>query len=89
MAGILPKAVAERRDKLGFSTPEEVWFRGPLRGAVLDGIEATLKRFPELFNARGTRALAADMLDGRRAVDFRLWRMVNLGLWGERFGVSS
>jgi asparagine synthase (glutamine-hydrolysing) len=88
MAGILPKAVAERRDKLGFSTPEEVWFRGPLKGAILDGIEATLKRFPELFNARGTRALAADMLEGRRPVDFRLWRIANLGLWGERFQVS-
>ena len=52
-----PRPVRERRDKLGFSTPEEIWFRGPLRGAVLDGIEATLRRYPDLLNAeRDARA---------------------------------
>jgi asparagine synthase (glutamine-hydrolysing) len=27
------------------------------------------------------------MLEGRRPLDFTLWRIVNLGIWGERFGV--
>jgi asparagine synthase (glutamine-hydrolysing) len=88
MTGLLPTVVRERRDKLGFATPEQVWFRGPLRGLVLEGIEATLARYPGLMNAHGVRALAADMLDGRRALDFTLWRIVNLGLWGARFGVT-
>jgi len=88
MDGKLPKVVQLRRDKLGFATPEEAWFRGPLRAVVLDGVEATLKRYPELFNGDGTRALANDMLGGRRPVDFRLWRIVNIGLWGERFAVG-
>jgi asparagine synthase (glutamine-hydrolysing) len=48
----------------------------------------TLSLYPGLFNATGVRALAGDMLEGRRPVDFRLWRIVNLGLWGRRFGVS-
>lgn len=88
MRDVLPESVRERRDKLGFATPEQVWFRGPLRGLIEDGIEATLRRYPGLMNETGVRALAADMLDGRRAVDFTLWRIVNLGMWGERFGVS-
>jgi asparagine synthase (glutamine-hydrolysing) len=88
MAGILPEAVRCRRDKLGFTTPEEAWFRGPLREAVLGGVEATLERYPGLFNAQETRAHAADMLEGRRGVDFSLWRIVNLGLWGRVFGVT-
>lgn len=88
MDGILPEVVRERRDKLGFATPEQVWFRGPLRGLIEDGIEATLARYPGLMNADGVRALAKDMLDGNRKVDFTLWRIVNLGIWGERFGVS-
>lgn len=87
MEGILPKIVQERQDKLGFATPEEEWFRGPLKGMIRDGVEATLKRFPELLSANGTRRLAADMLEGRRPVDFALWRIVNIGLWGERFAV--
>lgn len=88
MDGILPEAVKERRDKLGFATPEEIWFRGPLRGLIEDGIEATLARYPGLMNADGVRALAKEMLDGNRPLDFTLWRIVNLGMWGERFGVS-
>lgn len=88
MRGILPEAVRERRDKLGFATPEQIWFRGPLRGLVEDGIERTLARYPELMNATGVRALAKEMLDGVRPLDFTLWRVVNLGMWGERFGVT-
>src|SRR5665213_3377566 len=89
MAGILPEAVRNRRDKLGFATPEESWFRGSLREAVFGGIEETLAYFPGLLNAAGVRARAADMLDGRRDLDFSLWRIVNLGIWGRLFGVSA
>lgn len=88
MAAILPPAVLQRRDKLGFATPEQAWFRGPLKGMMTEGVEATLARYPGLFNAEGARALAADMLEGRKPVDFLLWRIVSLGLWGERFGVG-
>ena len=88
MAGVLPESVRQRRDKLGFATPEQRWFRGPLRGMIIEGTEATLKRYPELFSAAGVRALRADMLEGRRAVDFTLWRIANLSLWGDRFAVA-
>jgi hypothetical protein len=29
------------------------------------------------------------MLEGRRPVQASLWRIVNLGLWGEMFSVSA
>jgi asparagine synthase (glutamine-hydrolysing) len=89
MTGILPEPVRNRRDKLGFATPEESWLRGPLREAVLGGIEQTLSVFPGLFNGRGVRAHAAAMLDGKRGVDFSLWRIVNFGIWGRLFGVGA
>lgn len=88
MAGIIPEKVKERRDKLGFATPEQNWFRGPLKGLMIEGVEASLKRYPGLMNADGVRALRDDMLNGRRPVEASLWRIVNLGLWGERFGVG-
>jgi asparagine synthase (glutamine-hydrolysing) len=88
MSHVLPEVVRERRDKLGFATPEQIWFRGPLRGLVEDGIEKTLSRFPGLMNADGVRALAREMLDGDRPLDFTLWRIINLGIWGERVGVT-
>jgi asparagine synthase (glutamine-hydrolysing) len=88
MSGILPDEVRDRRDKLGFSTPEEIWFRGPLKTQMMDGVNATLAQFPGLLNVEGTRALAKDMLEGNRPVDFSLWRIVNLSIWGNCFSVG-
>jgi asparagine synthase (glutamine-hydrolysing) len=89
MEGVLPEAVLNRRDKLGFATPEETWFRGPARRTVLEKVEDTLALFPDLLNPAGTRALVMDMLDGRRPVDFSLWRIINVGIWGRVHGVSA
>jgi asparagine synthase (glutamine-hydrolysing) len=89
MNNILPEMVRKRRDKLGFTTPEEAWFRGPLRDMVLAGVEQTLARYPGLLNPQGVRAHAADMLEGRRPVDFSLWRIISLGIWGRVFAVSG
>ena len=33
-------------------------------------------------------AHAADMLEGRRPVDFSLWRIISLGIWGRTFAVT-
>jgi asparagine synthase (glutamine-hydrolysing) len=89
MKGILPPAIRRRRDKLGFATPEQAWFRGPLRNHVMAGVEATLARLPGLFQPEQTRALVREMLDGHRSLDFTAWRIVNLGIWAERFNISS
>jgi asparagine synthase (glutamine-hydrolysing) len=55
---------------------------------ILDDVEATLARFPGLLDARATRALVSAMLEGQRPVDFTAWRIVSMGIWGERFGVT-
>ena len=89
VADVVPPSVLARRDKIGFATPEIDWFRGPLRGATVAAVDATLRRFPALLDAAATRRLVADMLDGRRRLDFKLWRIVNLGIWGERFGLAA
>lgn len=88
MRPYLPTEVMERKDKLGFPTPEQIWFRGPLRQQVLDWLEVSLATFPDLFDASGIRRLATDMLDGVRPFDFTLWRFINFGLWARRFGVQ-
>ncbi len=84
----LPDKVRLRKDKLGFATPEAAWLKGPIRGPILDAIEATRRKFPEHFLASGTKALASDMLDGRRPIDFTLWRIACFGIWSEKFGTS-
>lgn len=88
MYGVLPEMVRERRDKLGFATPEQRWFRGPLRPLVEQGVRETMGRYPDLLNRPQVEAYMKAALDGDRPVDFTLWRIVNFGLWGRVFGLS-
>lgn len=88
MDGILPDLVRDRRDKLGFATPEEAWFRGPLRNEVEASVERTLRLFPDLLAREATRAFARQMLDGERPFDFSLWRIAVLGIWGKAYGMT-
>jgi asparagine synthase (glutamine-hydrolysing) len=88
MAGVLPQSIVNRRDKLGFATPEQTWFRGPLRSALEAGVEDTLALFPKLLNVENTRLLVRQMLEGVHPLDFTAWRIVNVGIWGRVLGAT-
>ena len=53
------------------------------------GIEQTLARYPGLLNRKRVEAHADAMLDGRTSVDFSLWRIISLGIWGRVFGATA
>ena len=48
----------------------------------------TLSLYPDLLNRKGIEGHMADMLEGRRPVDFSLWRIISLGIWGRVFSVA-
>jgi asparagine synthase (glutamine-hydrolysing) len=84
----LPDSVRTRNDKLGFATPEQEWFCGPLAPAVRQAVVNTLDRYPTLLHREATLAMTDEMLSGKRAFNFSLWRIASLGLWGQRFGMT-
>ena len=87
MRGIVPNEILDRRDKVGFATPEKRWLQElrPWLAKVLD---------PDRI--RGVPALNADVvtwewqavLDGRRRFDWRIWRWVNIVRWAEATGAE-
>ena len=87
MRGLVPDAILDRRDKIGFATPDRLWAQSlrPWFARVL-GSEAA-RSLPWL---RTSEALAA--LDRRvarsHAFGFDLWRTVNLIRWIEVFDVA-
>ena len=87
MRGLVPDAVLDRRDKIGFATPEQRWLATlePWVQRVLDSNAAG--RIPAL-NLRVVKREWQAVLDGRKRFDFRVWRWVNLIRWVDRFGVS-
>jgi asparagine synthase (glutamine-hydrolysing) len=87
MRGIVPDAILERRDKIGFATPEAQWLK-TLRAWVDDALAS------EQAHACGALDVAAMQRDwqavlaGRARFDFRFWRWVNLIRWAERFNAD-
>jgi asparagine synthase (glutamine-hydrolysing) len=84
MRGLVPDAILDRRDKIGFSVPMAAWFDA-LRPWIGDRL-AHVGGLPGLRAAKAQqwrRALAAGAPGPDR---WLLWRCVSLGTWAERFG---
>jgi asparagine synthase (glutamine-hydrolysing) len=87
MRGIVPDAILDRRDKIGFATPEASWLAAlrPWVEAVLTSDAARRVRALDLAAVKDEwDALAR----GEARFDFRFWRWINVVRWAEVFDVS-
>ena len=85
MQGIIPSDVLERRDKIGFETPEFTWLQGmsdTVRGWLAHGED-----IPFLDHKEVLRQFDAVMA-GRRPCSSQLWRWINFIKWHELSGVQ-
>lgn len=82
MKGILPDAVANRKDKMGFVTPEEVWLKGEGKTWFLDRIDRACNELGgHLLHTDNLKKYVYDMLAGQRPFDFVPWRVVCFHSW--------
>jgi asparagine synthase (glutamine-hydrolysing) len=78
MRGIVPDRILDRRDKIGFATPEREWFvemSDTIRGWLGSDIglpfldqKALLTEFDQV-------------IDGRRPFGWQVWRWINFYRW--------
>ncbi len=85
MDGILPQKVQGRMDKIGFGTPEDIWFRTELRSWIkaIIGSEKFQKR--GYLNPRRAEEEFNLHCEGKKNISFIIWRWVNLELWFRMF----
>lgn len=83
MRGIVPDPILDRRDKIGFATPELEWLKQqrPWVEKMLGG--DTVRKIG-LFNYEEVQNHLSEVLAGKRHFDFRLWRWINLVCWAEQ-----
>jgi asparagine synthase (glutamine-hydrolysing) len=87
MRGIVPDAILDRRDKIGFQTPENRWLT-TLRPWVERALKSeTAASIPALDLPAVERDWNA-VVQRRRPFDARVWRWVNLIEWTRRFDVQ-
>ncbi|OZI72183.1 asparagine synthase (glutamine-hydrolyzing) [Bordetella genomosp. 12] len=78
LKGIVPQAVLERKDKIGFATPEQAWMR-----ALAPQLRQWLQAGPQVPFIRREKMLAHfdAMMEGRSAFSWQAWRWVNFSRW--------
>jgi asparagine synthase (glutamine-hydrolysing) len=86
MRGIVPDAILDRRDKLGFVTPESRWLN-LLDGWVRTVLGSDTAHQVPFLNLGVARQEWDSISKGRRRLDFRVWRWLNLIRWTEELGV--
>ena len=85
LGDLLPETVRERRDKIGFATPEGRWFRGEL-GDLAGDVFASRSFVDRGFvNALQARRRLERHRAGEIDAGFELWRALNLELWARTF----
>ena len=87
MLGIVPDPILDRRDKIGFATPELQWLTSqrPWVEKVLTG--ETARSIAALDFNKIQLELDA-IYTGKKPFDFRLWRWINLVRWADHFGMN-
>ena len=85
LSDLLPPAVAARRDKLGFVTPERRFLRGALGELAADVFSSRSFRDRDWVDHRAAVRRLERHRAGRLNAGMELWRALNLELWARRF----
>ncbi|WP_434685301.1 asparagine synthase (glutamine-hydrolyzing) [Pseudanabaena minima] len=87
MRGIVPDQILDRKDKIGFATPEQKWLK-LLRPWVEKNLSSDIAKQMPMLNLVGIEQDWQNMLIGKSVFNFRIWRWVNLIKWAEQFDID-
>jgi asparagine synthase (glutamine-hydrolysing) len=88
MRGKLPETVLNRK-KTGFDIPTHDWFRGVLRGLLVDTVTPDAIAATGVFDGRAIEALIRDHMERRINAGYHLWGLLTLFLWMKRWKVEA
>lgn len=87
MRGIVPDVILDRRDKIGFATPERHWL-----ATLRPWVNEVLRRAEEVklpvLDMPVVRRELEEVLAGGRTFDFRVWRWLNVISWARNLNVT-
>lgn len=87
LKGLMPEAIRNRKDKMGFTTPEEEWVRKDnpdyFRQLLHDSISLS-----EGIIKQNTIAYFNRVISGEAPFDYTYWRFILFGKWILRFHIN-
>jgi len=85
MRGIVPDSILDRRDKIGFETPQRVWLNSIFdhHGDHLNSLLSTSQIF------QNNRSRKTEFWTQLRTNPAATWRVINFLKWSELFGIDT
>ncbi len=88
LADRIPRVVLERRDKMGFETPADIWLRGRFAGEARRRL-LTPGPLHAWVDAAALRLELERYLGGERDIGLQVWRWLSLESWIRCFLASD
>lgn len=86
MKGTLPEKIRNRKDKIGFETPEDKWFKeSAWNKMVSDILKSTSFAERGLIIPEEAVKIQNAFLSGKNKVSKEIWKWVNLEMWFREF----
>jgi asparagine synthase (glutamine-hydrolysing) len=83
MRGIVPDAILDRRDKIGFATPEREWMR-TMDNWVVQTLRSEAAAAIPFLDLQAMQREWEAISQGKQSFDHRVWRWINLIHWSEK-----
>lgn len=90
MENILPQSILERKDKMGFVTPEVMWIREN-KSIFREYFDIGCEKLEKLKLLDRSLALSwfDNVIEADKEFDFTIWRIICIGKWMDIFKVMS
>ena len=86
MEGLVPSKILARRDKIGFATPDGIWFRKPeFIELIKNIIESTPFQRRPYWVPSEVEKLFREHRDGKKDNSGSIWRIINTEIWMRTF----
>jgi asparagine synthase (glutamine-hydrolysing) len=86
MSDVLPKKIAQRKDKKGFATPSDKWFRQPkFNEYISDLLHSESFQSRGYFDVKDCQRRYEQHLIGQTNIAKDIWKWVNMEVWHRTF----
>jgi asparagine synthase (glutamine-hydrolysing) len=83
--GIIPESIRQRKDKMGFVTPEELWMKNELKEFVIDILSSDSFTRRDYWNVGEVVKSYNRFVKGEEIYSPELWRVISTELWLREF----
>ena len=82
LTGIMPQEIIDRKDKVGFETPEDTWFRtSKFKDLIMDIIKSDKFKSRGIFDIKYVLNRYNQHISGKINIGKEIWKWIHLELW--------